>query len=65
MKDLAIVILVTVFLISSTFAAVSLYFVLNEPQVVVVPTCAELDTYGYDGNISCLNSDGEVVKPGE
>jgi hypothetical protein len=36
----------------------------REPMVVVVPTCAELDTYGYDGSISCINKDGEIVRPG-
>jgi hypothetical protein len=32
--------------------------------VIVVPTCAELDTYGYDGDASCWDSDGELVHPG-
>ena len=36
-----------------------------EEKIVVVPTCAELDNYGYDGSISCLNLDGEIVRPGE
>lgn len=37
----------------------------REPMVVVVPTCAELDTYGYDGSISCVNTNGEIIRPGE
>ena len=36
----------------------------RDPNVVVIPTCAELDTYGYDGTMSCLNPDGEIVRPG-
>lgn len=37
----------------------------EDPMIVVVPTCAELDTYGYDGSISCINEDGKIVRPGE
>jgi len=36
-----------------------------EEKIVVVPTCAELDNAGYDGVISCINQDGEIVRPGE
>ena len=36
-----------------------------EEKIVVVSTCAELDNAGYDGVISCINQDGEIVRPGE
>lgn len=37
----------------------------QDPRVIVVPTCAELDEAGYDGRISCINEQGDVVRPGE
>jgi hypothetical protein len=34
-------------------------------QPVVIPTCYELDTYGYTGQASCVNSEGRIVRPGD
>lgn len=33
-------------------------------QTVVLPTCKELDDLGYDGLASCVDSQGDVVRPG-
>jgi len=32
---------------------------------VVLPTCAELDSYGYDGLASCIDETGHILTPGE
>ena len=33
-------------------------------EVIVVPTCAELDSYGYDGLADCIGPDGNLTGPG-
>ena len=34
-------------------------------KLVVVPLCVDLDSAGYDGLYSCIDQDGEIVRPGE
>lgn len=36
----------------------------DQPEIIVVATCAELDRSGYDGQASCVDTDGHVVRPG-
>lgn len=33
-------------------------------EILIVPTCAELERSGYDGVASCVDVDGNVVRPG-
>lgn len=37
----------------------------DEEKLVVVPLCVDLDSAGYDGLYSCIDQDGEIVRPGE
>ena len=32
--------------------------------IVVVPTCADYDRSGYEGLTTCLDADGDLVRPG-
>lgn len=36
----------------------------RQPVRIVIPTCEELDSYGYDGLATCVNNKGELVSPG-
>lgn len=33
-------------------------------ETIVIPTCSELDSYGYDGLATCINDKGDPVTPG-
>jgi hypothetical protein len=61
----AAVLLVALAMILATMVMLRVIEVEAKPQIVVVSPCAELDRVGYSGVTSCINEQGDVVRPGE
>lgn len=53
-------------IVAALIAVVVLVSIDNDKcENIVLPTCAELDSYGYDGLASCIDESGHILTPGD